>query len=143
MSDENNNQIVVSDENENNEKNIDLKTKNSLAKMYSKSKLKFFKLEKKNYEDISELKEAALNAIKFGFNKVIEELQDEKDPKRIAMIMRDLQRILASKDLKNLQQVCSANLYNIRKMIDDDDFTMVVKAKGGILSKMFGDIKNK
>ena len=116
--------------------------KNVLSKRYSKAKLKFFKDEKKSFEETSEIKGAALSAIKFGFNKVIEELEHETDPTKITKIMKNLQSILSSKELKNLQQVCSANLYNLRKIADNEEsVTLSVKAKGGVLSSVFGNIK--
>jgi hypothetical protein len=141
------NEIIVVNDNFNegiddslNKKNID-KTTGNLAKSVNKTKVRIYKKEKKSYEDISGIKDALVKAVRQGFSKAIESLEYEDDPKKVVEIMKDLQKIISSRQLRDLQVILNGNIENISNTTGDtEEITMKVKGNG-ILSKMFGNRK--
>jgi len=139
------NEIIVVNDNFNegiddslNKKNID-KTTGNLAKSVNKTKARIYKKEKKSYEDISGIKDALVKAVRQGFSKAIESLEYEDDPKKVVEIMKDLQKIISSRQLRDLQVILNGNIENISNTTGDtEEITMKVKGNG-ILSKMFGN----
>ncbi len=141
------NEVIVVNDNFNegiddslNKKNID-KTTRDLAKSVNKTKVRIYKKEKKSYEDISGIKDALVKAVRQGFSKAIESLEYEDDPKKVVEIMKDLQKIISSRQLRDLQVILNGNIENISNTTGDtEEITMKVKGNG-ILSKMFGNRK--
>jgi hypothetical protein len=142
------NEIIVVNDNFNegiddslNKKNID-KTTGNLAKSVNKTKVRIYKKEKKSYEDISGIKDALVKAVRQGFSKAIESLEYEDDPKKVIEIMKDLQKIISSRQLRDLQVILNGNIENLSNITGDtEEITMKVKGNG-ILSKMFGNRKD-
>jgi len=142
------NEIIVVNDNFNegiddslNKKNID-KTTGNLAKSVNKTKVRIYKKEKKSYEDISGIKDALVKAVRQGFSKAIESLEYEDDPKKVVEIMKDLQKIISSRQLRDLQVILNGNIENLSNITGDtEEITMKVKGNG-ILSKMFGNRKD-
>lgn len=141
------NEVIVVNDNFNegiddslNKKNID-KTTGNLARSVNKTKVRIYKKEKKSYEDISGIKDALVKAVRQGFSKAIESLEYEDDPKKVVEIMKDLQKIISSRQLRDLQVILNGNIENISNTTGDtEEITMKVKGNG-ILSKMFGNRK--
>lgn len=116
-------------------------TDQRFIKEISKSKKRIFKREKKSYEDISDIKEAVITAVKCSFSKVVENLEYEDDPKKIVEIMKDLQKVVSSRHLRDLQVILNGNIENINNVAGGTE-ELTVKVKGnGIISRMFGGNK--